>query len=290
MVRMCCLNKINTRFVIDLSAKFIVTGGYDMPSDEKNAELHKNLLAFLVEFDTFCRNNNIKYSIHGGTLLGAVREKGFIPWDDDLDVSLTRTELQKFKLAVKSSKALVFKCTNNFLKLYKYTDNGSYLWIDILVYDYISENKFIQKLKMLILAVVSAWCRTDEQMQITKAHGLYTGWKYALIKFFQLLGKPFSTAFKDNVHEKACMLFPGRKRLIHRSNDQFNDLGIILPASSMETYEFIKFEDTEFMTTNSYDLVLRTSYGDDYMTPMKIDHDVRAHSTCRQLKEKNTEK
>ena len=59
-------------------------------------ELHKVELELLVEFDRICRKYDIAYSIDGGTLLGAIRHKGFIPWDDDADVIMNRRAYQKF--------------------------------------------------------------------------------------------------------------------------------------------------------------------------------------------------
>lgn len=53
------------------------------------------LLTLLKEFDSICKKNNITYYLEGGSLLGAVRHKGFLPWDDDIDLCITRAEWKK---------------------------------------------------------------------------------------------------------------------------------------------------------------------------------------------------
>ena len=68
---------------------------YDM------GRVHGANLKILKEIDRICRKYNIKYMLDAGTLIGAVRHNGFIPWDDDADVAFTRNQYDAFMKVVK---------------------------------------------------------------------------------------------------------------------------------------------------------------------------------------------
>lgn len=68
----------------------------DTISEDTLQKLKDTLLEIMTDFDAFCKKHDLSYFLIGGTLLGAVRHKGFIPWDDDLDVVMPRDDYERF--------------------------------------------------------------------------------------------------------------------------------------------------------------------------------------------------
>ena len=67
-----------------------------MGKDYSIHELQECILSVMKDVDRFCKKNKIQYYLMGGSALGAMRHRGFIPWDDDLDIFMTYDNYQKF--------------------------------------------------------------------------------------------------------------------------------------------------------------------------------------------------
>lgn len=115
-------------------------------------ELKKRELSILLETKNFCENKHLKYYLAGGTLLGAIRHKGFIPWDDDIDICMPRKDYEYFvknffcnkkKLEIRSN--LLNNLDAPFAKIvdlntiidskFDESEVNKHLWIDIFPVD-----------------------------------------------------------------------------------------------------------------------------------------------------------
>lgn len=145
-------------------------------SDQKLRRLQETELSILVELDRVCRKHNLRYYIVGGTLIGAARTGGFIPWDDDIDVSMPREDFDKL-ISLKDEFSSEFflqthktekECYFFYAKLKK---NGTYfgedkfehtgihkgIFMDIFPLDFISDKTIIHKLCFKSFGVINAF-------------------------------------------------------------------------------------------------------------------------------------
>lgn len=123
------------------------------------SEIKEAELSLLLRFADICDRNGLKYFLIFGTLLGAVRHKGFIPWDDDIDVCMPRTDYDRFIELERKEKEIDFVCIDDntssqpFIKLIDLTTEiteisenmvdafeVSHLWVDVFPLDYMPDD------------------------------------------------------------------------------------------------------------------------------------------------------
>ncbi len=149
-------------------------------NDEKLEALQQTLFGMLDDVDSICERENIRYYLIGGTLLGAVRHKGFIPWDDDLDIAMPREDYDRFVenapqwLGDKYYFQNYISDKKYFVPFSKVRLNGSVfkekalanldihhgVFLDVFPLDSISENRVVRRLDsalyMLLFAALMA--------------------------------------------------------------------------------------------------------------------------------------
>ncbi len=259
-------------------------------TDEILRRLQLVELEMLKELDRVCRKNNINYIIAAGTLLGAVRHRGFIPWDDDIDVCMLREDYNKFCEICKNELNTQFFLQNhNTDKEYRWEyarilKNGTEfvrknheeiksktgIFIDVFPYDNLPEKRLGYK----FCTCVSWLCRKMLYSQVGKHHakGFWNKIGFTLLDIF-----PKSWAHK------------GIEHLVKKyKNSDTRKVRCFGWGAPEETLGFQKewFEDTcdiEFEGTTvraparTHEVLVHT-YGENYMTPPPENERIPIHT------------
>ncbi|MBU0279235.1 MULTISPECIES: phosphorylcholine transferase LicD [unclassified Gemella] len=244
-------------------------------------EIKKIGLDILIYIDGFCKKNNIEYFINYGTLLGAVRHKGFIPWDDDIDITMTRENYNKFIKLFKNdtSKYKILSLEseknyfNNFIKIHNsetkiiYSDlTKSYdsgIFIDIFPLDYFDNKKVIN---------ISYFFESLKYLSFIKKENVT--YKDSKIKdlcriIMWYLVRPIHPKFFAKVIEKIIKKYTSNKPTFSAFIISKNKEKDILPLNTGRELIELEFENHKFPAPKNYDEVLTYLYNDYMKLPKK---------------------
>ena len=221
-------------------------------------------LALLKELDYVCKQNGLQYWLDAGTLIGAIRHKGFIPWDDDIDVAMMREDYEKIIDAFNKSS----RNSDIYADYYRDTKNTCqymikiqhkkchHLFVDIFPFDKygekISKEEQLSKTKII----------KNIRKQLQKNTSFSTP--------NDIVKQKIATAMKDEVLKNNDSVDESNLELIwgldfnHSWDNWFTDYEVIFPLKEIE------FEGTMFSCMNNPNAFLTRVYGDYMSYPPKI--------------------
>jgi len=262
-------------------------------------KIHKANLQILLEVDRICRKYGIEYRLDAGTLIGAVRHQGFIPWDDDVDIAFLRKDYEKFiQVAPKELKkglhiwfpdkacgGRVFydftpkiiyensrKCFKNKETSF-YGEELNHICVDLFILDEIADEKFLQKLQILRMKIIYGMAMAHRyQLDFSK----YKGISRLQVTVLAAAGRFFSMKRIYQWEKKAARAQEnGKRKTLYWSNYQPDYIHMTVPKRAQEMKE-LNFEGHKLMAPRDWDAVLTVVYGD-YMTPPPKEKQVATH-------------
>ena len=255
------------------------------------------LIELLSEFDRVCKKHNIPYVVFCGTALGTVRHKGFIPWDDDLDVSMLRSDYEHFlRVAPNELQENYFlqaeftehwnmhfsklrKNNTTFLEKYHPKDKKIHqgIYIDIFPCDNASDKEWIRKLQFYASRVALANTIYKRGYETTSKV------KKMFMAICSLL--PVSPFHKFAMGKKHC-----DSKCVHTflSCTSHYKKGIYLRSWFTERIE-MDFEGLKVPISAHYDELLTTLYGDYMRLPSEEQRKVKEHAILIDTEKNYTE-
>lgn len=245
-------------------------------------KLQQEELKILLDFDKICRENNIKYYLAYGTLLGTIRHSGFIPWDDDIDVHMTIENYHKLCKFFESYKGDLFLQNttteeNYYLTWAKIRRNNTLfvekgweknkinngLFIDIFpLYEY-PDKKDLKKYKLRILLL---GLLLDCNIVDNKKYKTYGRLGKIIYKILRLMPK--------NLRKKYIKKYTNYIENYKNNNEYYyletTNMNLIAKKSLFTEMKEYSFENHKFYSVKNYDEYLKINYND-YMKLPKIE-------------------
>lgn len=249
------------------------------------------------EIDRICKKHDIPYFLVGGSLLGAIRHEGFIPWDDDIDICMFREDYEKFRKVCPGELSPLMQYQS-----YKHEPDSHYIFDKIRLKDTYFNTKFSNRFRNMengIFVDVLVYDRTSNSAFGQKLH-------IKLIKIFRrLINVRWVNVARKGIHYRASKLFLPLMRLVpfnffhfcferalqmfnHKKSSKYLIDGVgqnlergAFPVSWFDEMVEVPYEDMMFRVPKEYDAYLRHWYGDRYMELLPISSRNSGHKLLR---------
>jgi len=247
-------------------------------------KLRKVQIEILDYISDFCEQNNLRIMLYGGTLLGAIRHKGYIPWDDDIDLAMPRADFEKFiKLWDDTDKFILDYHTTNrnywlpFLKIRnkntKFAEScvkenyagPTGIWVDIMPFDNASDNiDHLAKIKYLKQFYCELIIRKSD-IAIDYGNDIKNRIKDIIAKFIPrktLIKKLYETCTSNHDENSPNLI----------SYHNHRDVSCCTwPRDAIFPLKKAEFNGKKYYVPHNSKVVLTNMYGPDYMKLPPID-------------------
>jgi lipopolysaccharide cholinephosphotransferase len=247
-------------------------------------------LGILNYIDNICKKHNLKYFLAYGTLLGAIRHKGFIPWDDDIDICMKRSDYDKL-ISILSNEnheryTLLHHSVDStyFYEFAKVVDTRTKIigegfeeipsegiWVDIFPLDNVAKNKKLQRLLIQICLVIRILSVYTKFPSHKRSIFFYPVWLLARLIGYRIPLKITDWQSKKGTREDLIGYIASMSTLGSK---------YCYPIDWFEDTVLVEFEDNKYPAPYKYHEYLSSQYGDYMQLPpedKRVPHPVEAY-------------